>query len=53
MGNYVDDELHIITPCSNAGGSYKENLGCPKCGNDTTDYITITEVSFFDKVPKC
>ena len=49
---YVDDKLHIITPRSNAEGSQKENLWCPRYENDMTDYIIITEVSLFNKVPK-
>ena len=49
----IDDKLHIVTPQTGNMGSYKENLGCLRYRNNIADYITITEVSLFDKVPKC
>ena len=49
----IDNELHIITSRTDDRRSHKENLGCPRCGNDIIDYIAIMEVSLFSKVPKC
>jgi hypothetical protein len=48
---YINDELYIISLWTNK--SYEKNPECPKCGNDTTDYITIMEMSLFDRIPKC
>ena len=48
----IDDKLHIITPRTDDRGSCEENSGCPRYGNDMTNYIVITEVYLFDKVPK-
>jgi hypothetical protein len=48
----IDNELHIITLQTNNRESHKENLGCPMCGNNTTNYIMIMEVSLFNKILK-
>jgi hypothetical protein len=50
---YVDNELHIITPCVSSKESHKENPGYFKYRNNMTNYIMIMRISLFNNILKC